>query len=39
MGADRVEALIRRLAEQYTVVMVTHNLPQARRLADEVGVF
>jgi len=30
----RVEELIRQLASQYTVVIVTHNMQQARRLAD-----
>jgi phosphate transport system ATP-binding protein len=30
----RVEELIRKLASQYTVVIVTHNMQQARRLAD-----
>ena len=30
----RVEELIRELASRYTVVIVTHNMQQARRLAD-----
>ncbi|HVH65619.1 MAG TPA: hypothetical protein VM674_06240, partial [Candidatus Acidoferrum sp.] len=30
----RVEELIRELAGAYTVVIVTHNMQQARRLAD-----
>lgn len=30
----RVEELIRRLAEHYTVVIVTHNMQQARRISD-----
>ena len=30
----RVEELIRQLAETYTVAIVTHNMQQARRLAD-----
>lgn len=33
----RVEELIRGLAGGYTVVIVTHNLQQARRLADYTG--
>lgn len=30
----RVEELIKDLAQRYTIVMVTHNMQQARRLAD-----
>lgn len=30
----RVEELIRQLAQTYTVAIVTHNMQQARRLAD-----
>jgi len=30
----RVEELIRRLSEDYTVVIVTHNMQQARRISD-----
>ncbi len=30
----RVEELIRELARRYTIVIVTHNMQQARRLAD-----
>jgi phosphate transport system ATP-binding protein len=30
----RVEAPIRELAGRYTVVIVTHNMQQAKRLAD-----
>jgi phosphate transport system ATP-binding protein len=30
----RVEELIKELAERYTIVIVTHNMQQARRLAD-----
>jgi phosphate transport system ATP-binding protein len=33
-----VEDLIFSLRGQYTVVIVTHNLAQARRIADYVGV-
>jgi len=33
-----IEKLIMRLRGQYTVLMVTHNLAQARRIADEVAV-
>jgi phosphate transport system ATP-binding protein len=34
-----VEDLISSLREQYTVVIVTHNLAQARRIADDVALF
>ncbi|MGQ0529113.1 MAG: phosphate ABC transporter ATP-binding protein [Panacagrimonas sp.] len=34
-----VEALILRLKSRYTVLVVTHNLAQARRIADLCGVF
>ncbi|MHC4877883.1 MAG: phosphate ABC transporter ATP-binding protein [Planctomycetota bacterium] len=34
-----VEDLIGRLRERLTVVIVTHNLAQARRIADDVAVF
>ena len=33
-----VEDLILRLRESYTVVIVTHNLAQARRIADDVAI-
>ncbi|MBU5434095.1 phosphate ABC transporter ATP-binding protein [Pseudoflavonifractor sp. MSJ-37] len=31
-----IESLLLRLREQYTIVIVTHNLAQARRIADQV---
>lgn len=34
-----VEDLILRLKEKYTVVVVTHNLGQAKRIADSVALF
>jgi phosphate transport system ATP-binding protein len=34
-----VEDLVASLRGQYTIVVVTHNLAQARRLADDVAVF
>jgi len=37
-STEAVEALVRRLAGDYTVVVVTHDLAQARRLADDVAV-
>lgn len=39
IAAGRVESLIDRLREHYTVVLVTHHLAQARRLADDVAMF
>jgi phosphate transport system ATP-binding protein len=39
ISAGVVEELIASLRERLTVVVVTHNLAQARRLADDVAVF
>jgi len=39
IAASRVESLIKDLRERYTIVIVTHNLAQARRIADDVAVF
>ncbi|HEX2871755.1 MAG TPA: phosphate ABC transporter ATP-binding protein PstB [Polyangiaceae bacterium] len=33
----RVEALMRTLAQRYTVIVVTHNMQQAARISDETG--
>jgi phosphate transport system ATP-binding protein len=38
-AAATVEALIKSLRGKYTVVVVTHNLAQARRVADDVAFF
>jgi phosphate transport system ATP-binding protein len=35
----KIEDLLQELKEQYTIVIVTHNLEQARRIADRVGFF
>jgi phosphate transport system ATP-binding protein len=35
----KIEDLLRELKEQYTLVIVTHNLEQAKRIADRVGFF
>jgi phosphate transport system ATP-binding protein len=35
----RIEDLIRELEEQYTIVIVTHNMQQAARVADHVAFF
>jgi phosphate transport system ATP-binding protein len=34
-GIERIEALINGLRDTYTVVIVTHNMAQARRASDE----
>ena len=38
LSSAKVEALIKGLKSRYTVLMVTHNLAQARRIADHVAV-
>lgn len=35
----RIEALVQRLREHYTIVIVTHNMQQARRIADRTAFF
>ena len=35
----RVEALMRELARDYTIVVVTHNMQQAARVSDWTGFF
>jgi phosphate transport system ATP-binding protein len=39
ISSGAVEDLIAQLRGDYTVVVVTHNLAQARRIADEVALF
>lgn len=39
LSSATVEELIVRLKEDYTVVVVTHNLGQARRISDNVALF
>ena len=39
LASGVVEDLITSLRGKYTVVVVTHNLAQARRIADDVGMF
>jgi len=34
-GTERVETLIAELKEKYTILIVTHNMAQARRVSDE----
>lgn len=37
ISAAKIEALIRKLAEDYTVIIVTHNIQQAARISDYVA--
>jgi phosphate transport system ATP-binding protein len=39
MSSEVIEGLIQRLRGEYTLVIVTHNLAQASRVADDVAVF
>lgn len=39
IAGNAIEELILRLRQRYTVVIVTHNLAQARRISDHCGVF
>jgi phosphate transport system ATP-binding protein len=37
-STEAIEELVRQIARKHTVVLVTHNLGQARRLADRVAL-
>jgi len=39
ISTSKIESLLRRLKEKYTIVIVTHNLQQAARIADYVVFF
>jgi len=39
VATSKIEDLIEELAEDYTVVIVTHNMQQAARISDETAVF
>ncbi|SEP21695.1 phosphate transport system ATP-binding protein [Halogranum amylolyticum] len=39
IATSRIEDLIADLAEDYTVVVVTHNMQQAQRISDQTAVF
>lgn len=39
ISSTRIEALIRNLAENYTVIIVTHNIQQTARVSDYVAFF
>jgi phosphate transport system ATP-binding protein len=39
IATSKIEDLIEKLAEEYTVVIVTHNMQQAARISDKTAVF
>ena len=39
IATSKIEDLIEQLAEEYTVVVVTHNMQQAARISDQTAVF
>ena len=39
IATSKIEDLIGDLAEEYTVVIVTHNMQQAARISDQTAVF
>lgn len=39
IATERVEELVRELRKDYALVMVTHSLQQAKRIADRIAVF
>ena len=39
IATSQIEDLIEELAEDYTVVIVTHNMQQAARISDRTAVF
>ena len=39
IATSKIEDLIEQLAEDYTVVVVTHNMQQAARISDQTAVF
>ena len=39
LASAHVESLIKKLSGRYTILIVTHNLAQARRIADNLAVF
>ena len=38
-ASAKIEELLKNLKERYTIVIVTHNLAQARRIADDAAFF
>ncbi|MGL4688266.1 MAG: phosphate ABC transporter ATP-binding protein PstB, partial [Fusobacteriaceae bacterium] len=39
ISTSKIEELITRLAEKYTIIIVTHNMQQASRISDYTGFF
>ncbi len=39
ISTSKIEDLAVELKEKYTIVMVTHNMQQAARIADKTGLF
>lgn len=39
ISTKKIETLLLKLRQKYTIVIVTHNLPQAKRISDHVGFF
>lgn len=39
ISTKKIETLLLKLKQKYTIVIVTHNLPQAKRISDQVGFF
>jgi len=39
LSTCKIEALIRSLSQSVTIILVTHNMAQARRVADDVAIF
>ena len=38
-ASAKIEELLKNLKERYTIVIVTHNLAQTKRIADDVAFF
>ena len=39
IATSKIEALIKDLAEKYTILIVTHNMQQAGRISDRTAFF
>lgn len=39
LSTQKVEELVQELKENYTIVIVTHNMQQAARISDSTGFF
>ncbi|MEL6256959.1 MAG: phosphate ABC transporter ATP-binding protein, partial [Bacteroidota bacterium] len=38
IATQKIESLILKLKKDYTIIIVTHNMQQARRIADKVAM-